>query len=71
MDMRMRVHNNNHLLKHLSAHDEVDTCSIGVVSPEQPVLSNPIRPTTLTVLTITQRNISETRPRGGQVGKAP
>ena len=31
MDMRMRVHNNNHLLKHLSAHDEVETCSIGVI----------------------------------------
>jgi len=45
--------NNNKSLKRFPAHDELGTSRTSLVSPEQPVLCIPIRPTNTTVLTIT------------------
>ena len=44
------------------AHDELGTCRTRLVSPKQSVLRITIGSTRPTVLTITQRNIIETRP---------
>ena len=43
-------------------HDELGTCRTSLVSAKLSVLSICIGSTNLTVLTITQRNIIETRP---------
>ena len=40
-------------LNRFPAHDELGTCRTSLVSPEQPVLCIPVRPTKTTILTIT------------------
>ncbi len=44
--------NNNNKLKFFLARDELGTCKTSLVSPEQPALCIPARPTNTTVLTI-------------------
>jgi len=49
-----------------SSSYELGTCRTRLVCPEQPVLCIPVRSTSLTVWTITQCNIIETRTRAAK-----